>query len=94
MVASTIITVALPVEVVNQLNELVPTTQRDQFITEALQNRLQLAEQLLALEESAGAWTDPAHPEMDSEQAIDLWLSSLRNSWASGREDTNGNPSD
>ncbi|QLQ08016.1 MAG: hypothetical protein HZY76_19815 [Anaerolineae bacterium] len=40
-----------------------------------------LEEQLLALEESAGAWPDERYPELHDDAAIDRWLTELRQSW-------------
>jgi len=69
------VTITLPKLVLQQLDELIPARQRSRFIAEAL------ADQLLALEESAGAWSDEGHPEMMDDEAIDRWLASLRASW-------------
>jgi hypothetical protein len=44
-------------------------------------SRLAPEEQVLALEESAGAWTEESHPEMQDGAAIDRWLTRLRQSW-------------
>jgi len=63
------------------MDELIPARQRSRFIAEALAERLALAEQMLALEESAGVWSDEGHPEMADDEAIDRWLAGLRASW-------------
>lgn len=76
------VTITLPRGVLERMNELVPPRQRSRFISEALVERLAVAEQVLALEESAGAWSDERHPEMQDEAAIDRWLIELRRSWA------------
>lgn len=75
------VTITLPKWVLQQMNELIPARQRSRFIAEALAERLALADQLLALEESAGAWSDEGHPEMVDDEAIDRWLAGLRVSW-------------
>lgn len=41
------------------------------------ERRLALAEQLAALDETAGAWSDERHPEMLTEEDIDRWLADL-----------------
>ena len=74
------VTITLPKLVLQQLDELIPARQRSRFIAEAL------ADQLLALEESAGAWSDEGHPEMMDDEAIDRWLAGLRANWASERQ--------
>lgn len=75
------VTITLPRLVLQRMDELIPARQRSRFIAEALAERLALAEQVLALEESAGAWSDEGHPEMADDQAIDRWLAGLRASW-------------
>ena len=75
------VTITLPKLVLERMNELVPARQRSRFVSEALTERLALEEQVLALEESAGAWTEEGHPEMKDGAAIDRWLTRLRQSW-------------
>jgi hypothetical protein len=75
------VTITLPKLVLQRLNEVVPARQRSRFISEVLAERLALEEQVLALEESAGVWTEESHPEMKDGAAIDRWLTSLRQSW-------------
>ncbi len=55
--------------------------------------RLALEEQALALAESAGAWTDENHPEMQDDAAIDRWLAGLRRSWTPRGELADDSPS-
>lgn len=76
------VTITLPKLILQRMDELVPARQRSRFISEALAERLALEEQLLALEESAGAWPDERYPELQDEAAIDRWLAGLRQSWA------------
>lgn len=76
------VTITLPKLVLERMNELVPARQRSRFVSEALTERLALEEQALALEESAGVWSDESHPEMRDSAAIDRWLADLRGSWA------------
>ncbi len=75
------ITVTLPQAVLARLRAHVPARQRSRFILEAIEERLALEEQVAALEETAGAWSDPNHPEMRTGEDIDRWLSDLRGSW-------------
>lgn len=74
------VTITLPKAVLARLNELVPARQRSRFIAEALDRRLALEEQLLALDETAGAWSDENHPDMLDDAGIDGWLNTLRSS--------------
>ena len=76
------VTITLPKTVLQRLNELIPARQRSRYISEALEKRLALEEQMLALDESAGAWSDENHPDMQDGAAIDRWLETLRNSWS------------
>jgi Arc/MetJ-type ribon-helix-helix transcriptional regulator len=75
------ITVTLPKVLLARLREHVPARQRSRFILEALEERLALEEQVAALEETAGAWSDQNHPEMRTDEDIDRWLADLRSSW-------------
>lgn len=75
------ITVSLPRELVERLRELIPARRRSVFIAEALQEKLALEEQYNAIEEAAGAWKDEDHPEFQTDEGIDRWLSELRGSW-------------
>lgn len=77
------VTITLPKLILQRMDELVPARQRSRFISDALAERLALTEQLLALEESAGAWSDERHPELHDDAAIDRWLAELRQSWTS-----------
>lgn len=74
-------TISLPVALAERLRALVPQRKRSAFIAEALEERLALAEQAQALEETAGIWTDERHPEMATGEDIDRWLAELRGDW-------------
>ena len=76
------ITVTLPKALLIRLREHVPARQRSRFILEALEERLALEEQIVALEETAGAWSEQNHPEMRTDEDIDRWLGELRRSWS------------
>lgn len=75
------ITVSVPKALLARLDERIPSRRRSRFIIEAIEERLALAEQLSVLDETAGAWTDVNHPEMQTEADIDRWLAELRSSW-------------
>lgn len=74
------ITVMLPEALLSRLREHVPARQRSRFILEAIEERLALEEQITALAETAGAWSDQNHPEMRTDEDIDRWLDNLRQS--------------
>lgn len=74
-------TVVFPKSVLERLRERVPARRRSAFIVEAVVEKLALQEQLAAIEESAGTWSDQEHPELATDQDIDRWLTELRASW-------------
>jgi len=76
------ITVTIPVTLLNRLDERIPKRQRSEFIIEAIEEYLALAEQAAAIEETAGAWTDENHPDLRTNADIDRWLANLRANWA------------
>jgi Arc/MetJ-type ribon-helix-helix transcriptional regulator len=76
------ITVTLPKTLLARLREHVPARQRSRFISEALEERLALEEQIAVLEETAGAWSEQNHPEMRTDEDVDRWLGDLRRSWS------------
>jgi Arc/MetJ-type ribon-helix-helix transcriptional regulator len=75
------ITVSLPTHLLDRLNEMIPSRQRSHFIIQAIEERLAIEEQLAALDETAGAWSDENHPDLDSPEAIERWVRELRKTW-------------
>jgi len=75
------VALTLPQSLLIRLDATVPGRKRSRFIAEAIEERLAIAEQLAALEETAGAWSDECHQDMQSESDIDQWLTSLRAAW-------------
>ena len=78
---TTDITLSLPTILVEQLKTLVPTRRRNAFVTEALQERLEMEKTLAVLEETAGIWSDEDYPEFATDEDIDRWLREFRASW-------------
>jgi len=76
------VTVTLPKPLLERLDDFVPRRQRSRFIATAIQEQIAMLEQLAALDETAGLWTDENHPEMQTEDDIDRWLNQLRSGWA------------
>lgn len=74
-------TVTFPKPLLERLRERVPPRQCSGFIVEAVEEKLALQEQLAAVEEAAGGWSDEDHPELRTEADIDRWLTELRWSW-------------
>jgi len=75
------ITVTIPVALLNRLDDRISKRQRSNFIAEAIAERLALEEQVAALEETAGLWADKDHPELADGEAIDRWVSTMRQNW-------------
>ena len=75
------VTVTLPKQLVERLNEIVPQRQRSRFIAETIQERLIALEQIIAVEEAAGLWKDEDYPHFKTEADIDRWLAELRGTW-------------
>lgn len=75
------ITVILPKGLLERLNRNISAHERNSFITEAIEERLELVEQVSALEEAAGAWSLENHPTMQDDKGIDKWLKDIRQSW-------------
>jgi hypothetical protein len=79
------VTVSFPQSLLQRLNECVPSYQQSRFIAAAIdkqlvviEKRLSIEEQLRAIEEGAGAWSDEHHPEMKTGEDIDNWLNNFR----------------
>jgi hypothetical protein len=68
------INLLLPPDLAEELRRLVPPRRRSRVISEALARELRRLKALGAIEQSAGAWGDAAHPEMATGEAIDRWI--------------------
>jgi metal-responsive CopG/Arc/MetJ family transcriptional regulator len=75
------ITVTLPEDLLVRLDTRIPPRQRSRFIAAAIESQLTIAEQIAALEETAGVWTDENHSDMLTDEGIDNWLQNIRQSW-------------
>lgn len=64
----------LPRSLVDDLRARIPKRERTQFIVDALERELIRARQKAALDRSAGAWSDAAHPELATGDDIDRWI--------------------
>lgn len=49
--------------------------------TQETEERLALREQLAAIEDAAGCWSDEDHSDLHTDEDIDRWLAGLRRSW-------------
>ncbi len=75
------VTVTLPKGLIERLNEAVPSRKRSLFITEAIEEHLDLIEQISALEETVGVWSLDNHPTLKDDKGIDKWLKESRQNW-------------
>ena len=76
------ITVAIPTSLLERLHKRISTRQRSQFIIQAIEEQLALAEQVSALDEAVGLWNDELHPELQTPDDVNQWVKSLRSSWS------------
>ncbi|MDY0020402.1 MAG: hypothetical protein RBT47_10400 [Anaerolineae bacterium] len=77
------INVIFPADLLEELDALVPTRKRSEVIIRATSEYVQKLKTLVALKESAGAWSDTAHPKMATPEEITRWVADLRASWRS-----------
>lgn len=75
------INVIFPEQLLAELDALVPSGKRSEVIVEATADFLARMKVLSALQESAGAWEDEAHPELSTSEDVNRWLEQLRASW-------------
>ncbi len=74
------LTVIFPADLAKELRELVPERERSKLIVEATRDKLLHLKQKKALELTAGAWTDEAHPEFVRPGDVTNWIRELRSS--------------
>jgi len=68
--------VALPVDVLADIDKLVGKRSRSAFLTELAQREIKTRRQRDALRETAGAWKPEDHPELA--QGADAWVQQIR----------------
>jgi hypothetical protein len=68
--------VALPVDVVADIDKLVGKRSRSAFLTELAQREIKIRRQRDALRETAGAWKSEDHPELA--QGAAAWIRQIR----------------
>lgn len=72
------INLLLPEDVAGELYRLVPPRQRGRVVTEALAKELRRLKVLAAIEQSTGAWSEEAHPDLATGKQIDRWIAGER----------------
>ena len=68
--------VVLSEQLVKDIDTLVGTRQRSNFLTQAAEEKLMRLRQLKTLEAAAGSWKDKDHPEL--KQGAAKWVAKLR----------------
>lgn len=68
--------VALPVDVIADIDRLVGKRSRSAFLTELAQREIKIRRQREALRETAGAWKSEDHPELAQGSAA--WIRQMR----------------
>jgi len=75
------INVSFPEPVLELLEKVVPTRERNSFIVRATEEALRRERLLKALQASAGAWTDEDHPDLMTVEDVDRYVRRLRETW-------------
>ena len=68
--------VVVPEDLLKEIDELSGKRKRSRFITEATRKEIRRLKFLKAIKETAGAWKDEDHPEL--EKGVDNWVRTLR----------------
>ncbi len=68
--------VVVPEDLLKEIDELSGKRKRSRFITEAAKKEIRRLKFLKAVKETAGAWKDEDHPEL--EKGVDNWVRTLR----------------
>jgi hypothetical protein len=63
---------------VDELNQIIPFTERQQFVEEILARELRRRKLRIVLKKSYGAWKDEDHPELTSYEDVNSWVESIR----------------
>lgn len=66
----------VPEELVKEIDRLSGKRKRSWFITQAVRKEIQRLNYLKAIKETAGAWKDKDHPELN--KGVESWVRRLR----------------
>jgi len=75
------INVTFPTSLLEELKNYIPPRERNRFIVEATEKELRRQRLVLALRESAGAWREKDHPDLETPEDIDAYVRRLRETW-------------
>jgi hypothetical protein len=76
------ISITIPTNLLERMSKRLTARQRSEFIIQAIEELLAIEEQVTALDEAAGLWTDERHPELQTPEQVNQWIKALRSSWA------------
>lgn len=72
------LSITVPRELAARLREMVPQGEVSAFISQALDDRLQMEKQRIGLEAGLGAWKDEDYPQLKTPEDTQKWLRKLR----------------
>lgn len=72
--------VPIPASIAAGIDKIAGHRKRSAFVVEVLDREIRRREQLEALEQAAGAWTDENHPELAN--GADAWVREMRDASA------------
>jgi len=75
------INVTLPVDLLQELKRHTGRRERNRFIVEATEKELRRRKLLVALADSAGAWSEEDHPDLSSADDVERYVREMRESW-------------
>ncbi len=78
MIETTQMTISVPDTLSSLLDKWVTIQEREQFVMDALLERLLLLEQSEVVAETAGSWKDQDYPHLINDEAIEQWITDLR----------------
>jgi hypothetical protein len=70
--------IILPYDVVIAIDKIIKKRKRNQFIVEAIREKIEKVNLKRALEKAAGCWRDEDHPELKNQKDINKYLKEIR----------------
>jgi metal-responsive CopG/Arc/MetJ family transcriptional regulator len=71
----------LPVEILEEVDQIAGKKKRSLFIAEATREKLEREQFLRTLDETKGAWTDKNHPELKTKKDVERYVREKRRSY-------------
>lgn len=75
------INVTFPVQLVDELDSLVPARKRSEVIAAATAEYVRKLKVVNILHETAGVWSEEDHPELATGEDVNRWLEENRSQW-------------